>query len=417
MKSMKSMTSMKSMKPMTLVPSRRTVASAALLALLLPLPLAAAGTSFAAAPSAAPSVAAAGPSAAGPESHRTTVELPRPTGRFAVGREDLHLVDRSRTDPWAGSGPRELMVTMRYPARHDTGRTTRYLTSEEARLLLVDRGLDQVIPVETLTGTLTGDRTGARPVAGRYPLIVLSPGFTVHRATLTALAEDLASRGYVVAAVDHAYESVGTAFPGGRVLRCLACEKVQGEEGYRTVSDTRSRDVSFLLDRLTGRSPAWRHAGLIDKSRIAMAGHSIGGASTAAAMAADHRIRAGINMDGGFSTPVPAAGLDGRPFMLLGAQQRGPGGNASWDRDWPLLDGWKRWITFADSGHFTFTDFPAIAEQLGLPDDEAPLPGARSVELTRRYVAAFFDQHLRGSPQPALDGPSPDAPEVRFHTP
>ncbi|MFI1944638.1 alpha/beta hydrolase family protein [Streptomyces virginiae] len=411
---MKPMTSTQSTtKPMTFTTSRRTAASVALLALLLPLPLATAGTAFAA----DTSVTVAGPPAAGPESRRTTVELPRPTGRFAVGREDLHLVDRSRTDPWAGSGPRELMVTMRYPARHDTGRTTRYLTSEEARLLLVDRGLDQVIPVETLTGTRTHDRTGARPAAGRYPLIVLSPGFTTHRSTLTALAEDLASRGYVVASVDHAYESVGTAFPGGRVLTCLACEKVTDEAGYRTVGETRARDVSFLLDRLTGRNPVWRHAGLVDKSRIAMAGHSIGGSSTAAAMAADPRIRAGINMDGGFSTPLPATGLGGRPFMLLGAQQRGPGGNASWDRDWPLLDGWKRWITFADSGHFTFTDFPAIGEQLGLPDEEAPLPGARSVELTRRYVAAFFDQHLGGRPQPVLDGPSADAPEVRFHTP
>ncbi len=122
-------------------------------------------------------------------------------------------------------------------------------------------------------------------------------------------------------------------------------------------------------------------------------------------------------MDGAFATPLPATGLGGRPFMLLGAQERSPGGNRTWDGGWPLLDGWKRWITFTGSGHFTFSDFPAIGEQLGLPDPETPLPGARSVELTRRYVGAFFDRHLRGTPQPVLDGPSADAPEVRFHTP
>ncbi|MFG2874811.1 alpha/beta hydrolase family protein [Streptomyces sp. NPDC048337] len=385
---------------------RRTASAAALLALLLPLPLAAAGTSAAAD---SPAVA---------ESRHTAVELPGPTGRFSVGQETLHLVDRSRTDPWAErSGPRELMVTMRYPA-HRGGGPVRYLTREEARLMLIDRGLDKVIPVEPLAGTATHARAGARPVAGRYPLIVLSPGFTVSRATLTALAEDLASRGYVVAAVDHAYESAGTAFPGGRVLQCLACEKVEaGGATMQTVSDTRARDVSFLLDRLTGPDPAWRHAGIIDRSRIAMAGHSIGGASAAAAMATDPRVLAGVNLDGGLATPVPETGLGGRPFMLIGAQNRGPGGSPTWSRDWPKLDGWKRWITFADSGHFTFSDFPAIADQLGLRDPEAPLPGDRSVELTRRYVAAFFDQHLKGKPQPVLDGPSPDAPEVRFHTP
>ncbi|MFE9929186.1 alpha/beta hydrolase family protein [Streptomyces sp. NPDC005533] len=384
---------------------RSAVASAALFALILPLPLVGAGTA----------VAADSPSAAARAA--TTVELPRPTGPFATGREDLHLVDRSRTDPWAGSGPRELMVTMRYPARRDTGGSARYLTDEEARLLLVDRGLDQVIPVATLTGTVSASRTHARPLSGRYPLVVLSPGFTTHRATLTALAEDLASRGYVVASVDHAYESVGTAFPGGRVLTCLACDKTEAGTPMRTVSDTRGRDVSFLLDRLTGRRPAWRHADLIDPSRIAMAGHSIGGASAVAAMAVDPRIRAGVNMDGGLHTPVPDTGLGERPFMFLGEQKSAPGGITSWDQNWPKLDGWKRWITFADSGHFTFTDFPAIGEQLGLPDQGAPLPGARSVELTRRYVGAFFDQHLKGIPRPLLDGPSPDAPEVRFHTP
>ncbi|AQT75968.1 alpha/beta hydrolase family protein [Streptomyces sp. fd1-xmd] len=397
---------------------RRTAAAAALLALLLPIPLAAAGTA-----AAADSPAAAGDSRTAAESSRptaersrTAVELPRPTGRFAVGREDLHLVDHTRTDPWAGSGPRELMATMRYPARRDTGGAARYLTREEARLLLADRGLEQAVPVETLTGTASASRTGARPVAGRYPLVVLSPGFTVHRATLTALAEDLASRGYVVAAVDHAYESVGTAFPGGRVLTCLACDKAQ-QTGMQAVSGNRARDVSFLLDRLTGPHPVWRHAGLIDRGRIAMAGHSIGGASAIAAMADDPRVRAGVNMDGGNATPVPATGLGGRPFLLLGAQGRGPGGNVSWDRDWPLLDGWKRWITFDGSGHFTFSDFPSIGQQLGLDDPEAPLPGDRSVELTRRYVGAFLDRHLRGESRPVLDGPSADAPEVRFHTP
>ncbi|MFD9357037.1 alpha/beta hydrolase family protein [Streptomyces sp. NPDC060031] len=385
--------------------TRRTAVSAAVLALLLP--LAAAGVSAASEP---PSVAAAS------DAHRTAVQLPLPTGRFAVGQETLHLVDHSRTDPWAHTGPRELMVTMRYPARSGTGGPVRYLTTEEARLLLIDRELDKVIPAETLAGTKTHSRSGARPVAGRYPLIVLSPGFTVPRATLTSLAEDLASRGYVVAAVDHAYESAATAFLGGRVLECLACAQVDGDEGVRAVTEVRARDVSFLLDRLTGRRPAWRNADLIDGSRIAMAGHSIGGASSLAAMAADPRIRAGIDMDGGLATPLPA-GVGGRPFMLLGAQQNSPGALESWDRTWPRLDGWKRWITFTGSAHFTFTDFPAIADQLGLPDPDAPLPGARSVELTRRYVGAFFEQHLKGRPQPVLDGPAADAPEVRFHTP
>ncbi|MEW2417262.1 alpha/beta hydrolase [Streptomyces sp. NPDC046866] len=404
-------------------PTRRRSAAAAALgaALLLPLMLTAAGTAAAAEPPAAPSAVPA-PAAAAPDPAGVVLpRLPRPTGRFAVGEETLHLVDDSRTDPWADSGPRELMVTMRYPAQRGTGGPVRpYLTDEEARLLLASRDLDRRVDHRSLAGTKAFARSGARPVAGRYPLVVLSPGFTVPRATLTSLAEELASRGYVVAAVDHAYETSGTAFPGGRVLTCLACDKAKELKDYKAVSDNRARDVSFLLDRLTGARPAWRNAGLIDKRKIAMAGHSIGGSTAAAVMAADPRVRAGIDMDGGLFSPVPEGGLGGRPFLLLGGADTVPGGTGtdwpSWDSNWARLDGWKRWITFADSNHFTFTDWPAISDQLGL-ERMTPLPGDRSLELTRRYVGAFFDLHLKGVPQPVLDGPAADAPEVRFHTP
>ncbi|WP_371680237.1 alpha/beta hydrolase family protein [Streptomyces sp. NBC_01276] len=384
---------------------RRTAAAAALLALLLPLPITAA------------SAAQAAPAAS--EAQRAALELPSATGRFAVGQEDLHLVDRSRTDPWAHSGPRELMVTLRYPAQRGTGRAPApYLSTEEARLILADRDLDKVIDPAVFAATRAHARTDARPVRGRYPLVVLSPGFTVPRATLSSLAEEIASRGYVVAAVDHAYESAATAFPGGRILTCLACDQTQGPGGREAVTEVRARDTSFLLDRLTGRHPAWKNADLIDPSRIAMAGHSIGGATALPAMAADPRIRAGIDMDGTLPEPYPAAGIGGRPFMLLGSAASVPGdAPGSWSGPWPHFDGWKRWITLDGTDHFGATDFPALRDQLGLPHPEAPLAGSRAVELTRRYVTAFLDLHLKGRPAPALDGPSAEAPEARFHNP
>jgi hypothetical protein len=38
-------------------------------------------------------------------------------------------------------------------------------------------------------------------------------------------------------------------------------------------------------------------------------------------------------------------------------------------------------------------------------------------DITRAYVRAFFDQHLRGKPQSLLDQPSPRYPEVTFCSP
>ncbi|MEU6732276.1 hypothetical protein ABZ929_03580 [Streptomyces physcomitrii] len=175
------------------------------------------------------------PAAAQGEAHAGAEErlrLPRPTGPFRVGAETLHLTDHSRRDPWVPeAGDRELMVSLSYPARGGgAGRERPYLTGVEARLLVEFPERPGVDPAR-VAATRTHARTGARPAPGRFPLVLLSPGFTLPRATLTSLAEDLASRGYVVAAIDHAYESSGTAFPGGRTLTCVACERTDPETG------------------------------------------------------------------------------------------------------------------------------------------------------------------------------------------
>ncbi|WP_431898518.1 hypothetical protein [Nonomuraea sp. bgisy101] len=51
---------------------------------------------------------------------------------------------------------------------------------------------------------------------------------------------------------------------------------------------------------------------------------------------------------------------------------------------------------------------------MSAPGDLSP---QRSLEITRAYVGAFFDLHLKGRKQPLLDGPSPADPEVAFHNP
>jgi dienelactone hydrolase len=348
--------------------------------------------------------------------------LPEPTGRCPVGTTSLWLRDVSRPDPWvAGVTARELMVSLWYPATSPDGRRAPYMTPAESELQLTSRGIAGV-PPGTLSTTRTHAAVGATP-AGRQrslPLVVLSPGFTNSRSTLTALAEDLASHGYVVAGIDHTYESHATAFPDGRVTICRARAARRTDEGFKEkLVAGRAADVSFVLGELTGARPAWPGAGLIDPSRMAMAGHSAGGAAAIAAMLADSRIRAGIDMDGGTAAPIPDHGLS-RPFLFLGKQSNytpGSGGAVTtWERDWTLLTGWKRWILVAGAVHASFTDLALLADQSGI-DVGAGLSGARSLDITRAHVRAFFDQHLRGKPQTLLDQPSPGYPEVTFASP
>ena len=351
-----------------------------------------------------------------------TPYLPEPTGPCPVGTTSLWLTDTSRPDPWAvGVSARELMVSLWYPAATPDGRRARYMTPAESELQLTNRGITGV-PPDALSTVRTNAADGAEPAGLQHglPLVVLSPGFTNPRSTLTALAEDLASHGYVVAGIDHTYESYATAFPDGRVTTCLAREARQrGFWEKEKVAAGRAADVSFVLGELTCGSPAWPGAALIDPSRIAMAGHSLGGAAAIAAMLADSRIRAGLDMDGATAAPIPDHGLS-RPFLFLGKRSNytpgGEGAVTTWERDWELLTGWKRWLLVAGAVHASFTDLALLADQTGL-DIEAALSGARSLAITRAYVRAFFDQHLRGTPQALLDQPSPRYPEVRFCSP
>ncbi|MFE1952176.1 hypothetical protein ACFW9D_17140 [Streptomyces sp. NPDC059524] len=185
---------------------------------------------------------------------------------------------------------------------------------------------------------------------------------------------------------------------------------------WRKLKTGRARDASFVLDQLLGSTAPWPGAAALTPDRIGMAGHSAGGAATIAAMLADERIRAGCDVDGSTDALIPDTGLD-RPFLFLGRDgQYSPGDGPAadtWARDWPLLTGWKRWLVVAGAKHPSFTDLGLLADQLGLPLGAAT-SGLRTMTITRAYLRAFFDQHLRRDAEPAaFDRLNADHPEVR----
>jgi hypothetical protein len=154
-----------------------------------------------------------------------------------------------------------------------------------------------------------------------------------------------------------------------------------------------------------------------------MFGHSAGGTAAAAAMDADPRIAAGLDMDGnltwlgGSLMPVAAHGLD-RPFLLLGkdgATDTGPG----WQAFRANTPGWTRQLTLCGSQHASFTDAEALLPQMNLPSAVrtkviGTLDPAVAIRTQQAYVSAFFDRWLRGRANRLLDGPSPSYPAMEF---
>jgi predicted dienelactone hydrolase len=340
--------------------------------------------------------------------------LPAPTGPHRVGTVALHLIDRSRPDPFAGPGHyRELMVSVWYPAASDAHRfpAAAWLQDAPLRSLLANNGL----PVGVARSPLTAGRDGAPALRslGRRPVVVFSHGSGGHRSETTVIVQELASHGYAVVTVDTPYDAF-IEWPDGRL-------SVPDDDVPTTPYD-HSGDIPFVLDRVedlaAGRNPDAGHrplpaglAGILDPRRAGMFGFSKGGTATALAMIADRRIRAGLSLDGPMECQPPITTDIDRPFLMMTADF-GRADDPSAAAFWTHLRGWRRNRQIDGGTELSFSDavwlLPQIARLTGM--SAADLAGwigtfdpGRAVRIQQFYPLAFFDRHLRHRAEPRLE--------------
>jgi predicted dienelactone hydrolase len=343
----------------------------------------------------------------------TSLQLLPPTGELPVGTTALHLVDRSRLDSFAPGAPRELMVQLWYPAATRATTPVSYMSSGTASTIEAALGL----PPGTF-GALPTHASPLVPVArGRHPLLLFSHGLRTMREVHTALLEDLASHGYVVAAIDHTYDAAVVEFPDGRVISGAAPALPSPPERESLLA-TRVADVRFVLDELTrlARQRTSLLADRLDLRRVGVFGHSFGGATAAATMLADRRLRAAVDLDGEIWSPVLRKGLD-RPFMIMIGDDLGGQLTTNQARFFARVHA-SRWaLRLSDAGHFAFTDLMLFADALpGLSDalDIGSIDPPEAAQAVRAYVRAFFETTLLARSDPLLDGPSSTFPHVQF---
>ncbi|WP_030299817.1 alpha/beta fold hydrolase [Streptomyces katrae] len=348
--------------------------------------------------------AAPGAASASGRSGAPRLRLPAPTGPYSVGARVLHLVDRSRNDPWEpGIGVRELMVTVLRPAVPGRGfarapQLTPGAAGEFADLAHLIRPHLPAAGVDW-AATLTHARAGAPPLPGRRPVLLYSPGGGDARTMGSSLAIDLASQGWTVVTVDHPGDASEVEFPDGRPerprIRTTVLRPDIDAATFRTMIDTRVADLRFVLDTL----------GL---DRAGVYGHSAGGTAAAQALHEDRRIAAAVNLEGyldqmdGELLPVARQGTD-RPLLLAGTDGF-PDGRL--DRSWAALLAHAGPVTrrqLDDTAHWVFTDYAALVPQLhtaGLMTDagRAAMVGRAGPRVTvpavRYLVRSFFARHL-----------------------
>ena len=186
-------------------------------------------------------------------------------GPYSVGVRTIEIknpdqVDVLQFDKTTGKAPvyeRSLKVEVWYPATIPAGEQER--TVYEMGFPHSGSGPANLPKTFTVLGKALRD---APPVKGtKYPLVVVSHGYPGSRYFLTYLSENLASKGYVVAAIDHT-------------------DSVFGEEkGFQSTLLNRANDQLFTvgaLEELAGQ-PGHFLNGILDAANVAIIGYSMGG--------------------------------------------------------------------------------------------------------------------------------------------
>jgi predicted dienelactone hydrolase len=234
------------------------------------------------------------------------LELPAPTGPYVVGRRVYKWVDTSRPEVLTedANDVREVVVMVWYPAEPGTGVNAGYFPN----LSLLSEALMQSDEMEWwqvfgLRFIRSEARVNASPVKeGPFPVVILSPGNGTNVEFYSSLASEIASHGYIVFGLNHAYDVPAVELTNGKIALydkdqwSLDVNAHQAYTGERI--KVRTADVLYVLEQLYDMNSSGPFGGLMDLNSVAIVGHSLGGITASEACKADARFKACLNFDG-----------------------------------------------------------------------------------------------------------------------
>ncbi len=395
---------------------------------------------------------------------------PAPSGPYAIGVRDFDMTDASRTgvgESPAGE-PRRLFVRVWYPATPAPGAHPRpYATKTEAETVFAGLARSFRMPgffFSHLRMIPTHSYTDApvRTADGPYPVVFFSHGFGSQPAQNAVLMEELASRGYVIFAPAHTWDSPEVRFTDGSLAIAsppkrsetpeeetsaarkllLASNDDERFDGLRRRYDSTRRyektfvasistwlaDRLFLEHALAGDEAPQSVADILaasDFTKIAHTGMSFGGSTAGAACLADPSCVAAVNLDGADYHDTPLDARMPAPFLMV---------HSDWRRMAALLHS----TTPADPGKafndFSYEPFETAGattdvvrlrinnvDHLGISDFGlmlrrpvrdllvGPADGRKVTAVLSSFVGDFLDHAVRG-----IDNGYPDANFARF---
>ncbi|KUJ23651.1 uncharacterized protein LY89DRAFT_680363 [Mollisia scopiformis] len=287
---------------------------------------------------------------------RNGLSFPAPTGPYNTSLVTVALTDTHRSDPFAPTQQsRVLMISVFTPVLPSACIPLLSSYMEPTTAAFEDARLEAYGLPSGVFESLNLQTCQQDPINHKqFPLLLFSPAAGTTRLFYSAIAQQIASTGYLVVTIDHPYDADIVVFPDNTTVFGLNFTDAQ----IPLVVDTRAKDISFVLDIF---SKTTLHHSFHGRVKAGVFGHSLGGAASAQAMFTDPRFQGGLNLDGTFFGDVVEKGLD-RPFLIFAHDGKNLTNDPSWDATWPKLTGWKREMMLADSAHYTFSDLPDVVD-------------------------------------------------------
>lgn len=322
-----------------------------------------------------------------------STKLPQPTGTYLVGTVTYEWTDVARNISYSSypSDNRKIITQLWYPATADSN-------AQKAPYNALSDDYKHVQTNSILSPAFAN-------MASKAPLVIFCPGRGVERFAYTALAEELASHGYVVASIDmpeigYVYYQDGftltpsTKYRAPRGLMAGPYEKV--DEFYEEATQTGTRDVQFVLQNimiLSKKDPSGRFISKIDMANIGLFGHSLGGRIAGNVAVKNRGVKALITMEGIPPRDVRYKGLLRIPCAMWVSTGTLPFAKDNYQ---VLIDNRKARVDLVELkkfGHNSVTDFPLITPS----QFKYEIDAGEGLKISKQLIVDFLNNSLRHS--------------------
>jgi len=259
-----------------------------------------------------------------------------------------------------------------------------------------------------------------------YPLIVFSHGGFGTKSSNTSLYNELASHGYVVCSIDHTYQCLETKGEDGHTtyidrgyMQELSAEdsrsnRQQSYELYQKVMKIRTGDINFVIDHIiieAKYNDADTVYKLVDKGKIGVMGHSLGGSAALGIGRMRDDVSAIIALESPFMCDIE--GVKDGEFVFKDKIYSVPVLNVYSDDGWSLLANRPQYaenyallsganatvfnVHISGVGHFNLTDLPLSSPFLArmFNAHKSTIDAEYCIKKINKICLEFFDSYLK----------------------